>query len=290
MLPPESMEAKGLIYKPQSLNYFTICGCIRLSFTSLLSLLIGIALVSLALASTAVGVAMSNTESTSAVDKPMFSPPPPQQVIYAPPPPLSSVSTRSSMQAVVLSQEFHIENSTQFGNYSSLCAIYPEVVEENGGMSGCVTHLSKESLNEQDMEAAFLTRHSWVSAYGLTDAYETKLSKSGNVYTRTFTYTSWDAFKADAMTGSFAYNTTNWAVDSLIGEWAQYNLQSWYYEVEAEHCAELTTFIAQARANWVSLSTTHMPFFYATDTWDHSYVFCRIAGSDHDTRYFAAIA
>lgn len=194
---------------------------------------------------------------------------------------------RSSERAVVLSQEFHLADSTEFGDYSSLCASHPEVVANRDGMSGCVAHLDKRPLNGQDMEAAFLADHAWVPDWGVSAAYETKLSKSGKVYTRTFTYTSWEAFEADGMTGAFAYNTTNWAVDSLVGRWAQYNLQSWYYEVEAEHCAELTAFVAQARANWVSLAPAHMPFFYAADTWDRSYVFCRVAGSDHDTRYFA---
>ena len=57
---------KRLLYAPQAFDYsYTICGCIRLSAASLVSLLGVVALVSMALASTAFGVAISNRGSTA---------------------------------------------------------------------------------------------------------------------------------------------------------------------------------------------------------------------------------
>lgn len=57
---------KRLLYAPQAFDYsYTICGCIRMPAASLVSLLGVVALVSMALASTAFGVAISNRGSAA---------------------------------------------------------------------------------------------------------------------------------------------------------------------------------------------------------------------------------
>ena len=107
---------KQLLYEPHALNYYTICGFIRLSVASLLSLLSVVALVSIALASTAIGIAMSNTGSASSVDPIMFSPPPP--------PPTESLVAGLDSHSVLF------DNAKMFGSNTLL-----ELRLHSGGIS-----------------------------------------------------------------------------------------------------------------------------------------------------------
>ena len=81
---------KRLLYAPKAVDYsYTICGCIRLSAASLVSLLGAVALVAVALASTAFGLAIANTGSASSIDPKVFSPPPPAPMAVTPPMPVA---------------------------------------------------------------------------------------------------------------------------------------------------------------------------------------------------------
>ena len=190
---------KKLLYAPQTLDYsYTICGCIRLSATSLLSILSVFALVSMTLASTALGIASSNTGSASSIDQRVFSPPPPQQVFS--PPAAQDAATR-----VRIAMSFASGPSAGFFGWPAVVADMKEIANIElvsqfpdptltGETNGKTYHpfSTMQMVFDDQADAAFADSNWWVTAYAADlpgiDAQSTAVPRSVALWVGAFPF------------------------------------------------------------------------------------------------------